>query len=118
MFDKTLTKRVLATAIGSGAVVIGLAAPAAAQPAAPNCTAGDFAKVMSGVTNAKGDYLLANPAVNDFFTSLKGTPKDEKKQAVTAYLDANPQVKADMDAIRQPVQDLKNQCGDTPAESE
>ncbi|HEX2212703.1 MAG TPA: heme-binding protein [Mycobacterium sp.] len=114
MSQKIFAKGLLAAAAGCGAVLIGVAAPAGAQPAPPaqpGCSAGDMAKVMSGVANAKGDYLLANPPVNDFFTSLKDVPRGEKKQAMQSYLDANPQVKADLEGIRQPAMDLKNRCG-------
>lgn len=114
MSDKFFAKRVLAAAAGCSAVLIGMAAPAAAQPAPPaqpGCSAGDMAKVMSGVANAKGDYLLANPQVNDFFTSLKDVPKEQRKESMRSYLDANPQVKADLDGIRQPAKEFKNRCG-------
>ncbi|MEZ0342909.1 heme-binding protein [Mycobacterium sp. pV006] len=114
MSHKIFAKGVLAAAAGCGAVLIGVAAPVSAQPAPPaqpGCSAGDMAKVMSGVANAKGDYLLANPQVNDFFTSLKDLPKEQKKESMRTYLDANPQVKADLEGIRQPAKDFKNRCG-------
>ncbi|MGE2736499.1 heme-binding protein [Mycolicibacterium vaccae] len=121
MLNKIFAKGALAAAVGCGAVLVGMAGPASAQPAPPaqpGCSAGDMAKVMSGVANAKGDYLLANPSVNDFFTSLKDVPRDQKKQSMTAYFDANPQVKADLDAIRQPAKDFKNRCGGGGAHGE
>ncbi|MGE2836613.1 heme-binding protein [Mycobacterium sp. SMC-4] len=114
MSHKIFAKGLVAAAAGCGAVLIGVAAPAAAQPAppaAPGCSAGDMAKVMSGVANAKGDYLLANPPVNNFFSSLKDVPREQRKQAMQSYFDANPQVKADLEGIRQPAKDFKNRCG-------
>ncbi|SKY61407.1 exported protein [Mycobacteroides abscessus subsp. bolletii] len=43
---------------------------------------------------------------------MKNTPGDggAKHEAVQAYLDANPAARADLDAIRQPVQDFTNRC--------
>jgi heme-binding protein len=48
--------------------------------------------------------------VNDFFTGLKGQPKNQVRDNVRNYMDANPQTKADLQGIRQPLVDLKNRC--------
>ncbi|HXA12964.1 MAG TPA: hemophore-related protein, partial [Mycobacterium sp.] len=37
-------------------------------------------------------------------------PKSEIRDDVQNYLNANPQVKADLQGIRQPLVDLKNRC--------
>jgi len=66
---------------------------------------------MSGVTFETSNYLTTHPDVNDFFTSLKGQPKDQIGQKVQSYLDANPGVKNDLQAIRQPSVDFRNRCG-------
>ena len=66
---------------------------------------------MSGVTFNTSVYLTDNPPVNDFFTSLKGQPKDQIKDKVQAYVDANPQVQTELQAIRQPSRDFRNRCG-------
>ncbi|MGE2836610.1 heme-binding protein [Mycobacterium sp. SMC-4] len=108
---RSFARGVVVAAVSCGAVLAGAAAPAHAQPAPAGCTAADLAKVMTGVTNATGDYLFANPPVNDFFTSLKDVPKDQKRQALTSYMDANPQVKADLERIRQPAKDFRDRCG-------
>jgi heme-binding protein len=106
-------RRTLVGAIGAGAVagamLLGTAATAAADP--PNCTAADLAGIASGVTAATSAYLFTHPEVNDFFTGLKGKPRDEIRADVQSYGDANPQVKADLQGIRQPMADFRERCG-------
>lgn len=83
----------------------------------PNCTAADLAQVSSGVAADTSAYLFAHPDVNDFFTSLKGQPRSDIRGQVTDYMNANPQVHADMQGIRQPLTDMQNRCqivGDGP----
>jgi len=107
------TRRVIAGTIGAGAVagtlLVGLAPSALAAP--PNCTAGDLAGVAAGVSAATSAYLFTHPDVNGFFTSLEGSPRDNLRTQVQQYLDANPQVKAELSGIRQPLADLKTRCG-------
>jgi len=106
-------RRVVAGAIASGAtsgaMLFGSAAIALADPP-PNCTAGDLAGVSSGVSAATANYLFTHPDVNNFFTSLKGQSRDAQRNNVQNYLNANPQVQADLQGIRQPLVDLKNRC--------
>lgn len=91
----------------SGAV---FAAPAAwADP--PNCTAADLAGVAAGVSAATSAYLFTHPDVNAFITGLKGQPSDQVRPQVQQYMDAHPQTKAEIQAIRQPLADLRNRCG-------
>ena len=105
-------RRVLAAALGVGAVLLGSGGLAQAQPPAPpNCTAADLAGIMSGITASTSVYLFTHPAVNDFFTSLKDKSTDDKKAALQAYLDANPQVRADIDGIKQPAVAFLDRCG-------
>ena len=59
-------------------------------------------------------YLFTHPDVNNFFTSLRGLPNEELRGRVQTYMDANPQVEAEVNGIRQPVTDLRNRC-DAPA---
>jgi hemophore-related protein len=66
---------------------------------------------MSGVTFDTSNYLTENPAVNDFFTSLKGQPKDQIGPQVETYLDANPAVRDELRRIRQPSVDFRDRCG-------
>ncbi|MBS1691601.1 MAG: heme-binding protein [Actinobacteria bacterium] len=116
-----IARRLVAGTVGAGAiagaVLFGAAPSVLAQPAnnPPNCTAGDLAQVAAGVSAGTSVYLFTHPEVNDFFTSLEGLPRDEIKPKVTAYLDANPQVKAELTGVRQPLVDLKNRCGTAPA---
>jgi heme-binding protein len=113
--------RAVICAIGAGALagamLFGAAAVSTAQPpmppppVPPPCTAAELARVMSGVTFDTSNYLTTHPAVNDFFTSLKGQPKDEIRAQVQTYLDANPQVQAELQAIRQPSVEFRQRCG-------
>jgi hemophore-related protein len=61
-----------------------------------------------------GAYLFSHPDVNNFFTGLRGLPHEEVRARVQTYMDANPQVEAEVNGIRQPVTDLRNRC-DAPA---
>ena len=112
-------RRAVAGALGSGAVagamLFGALPMASAQPEPPNCTAADLAGVASGVSAATSAYLFTHPDVNFFFTSLEGQPREDIRDDVKTYLDANPQTKADLTGIRQPLVDLKNRCGTAPA---
>ncbi len=77
----------------------------------PNCTAADMAGVAAGVSAATSAYLFTHPEVNAFVTGLKGQPRDQVLSQVQQYLDANPQTKSEIRAIRQPLSDLRNRCG-------
>lgn len=109
----TARRRGVAGAIGVGAVTTVMlfgAIPSALADPPPNCTAADLAGVASGVAAATSAYLFTHPDVNNFFTGLKGQPKNQIRDNVRGYLDANPQTKADLQGIRQPLVDLKNRC--------
>lgn len=106
--------RVIRTGALAGAMLFGAATIATAEPpppVPPPCTAAEMARVMSGVTFDTSNYLIAHPEVNDFFTSLKGQPKDQIGSQVQTYLDANPTVRADLQQIRQPSVDFRQRCG-------
>ena len=117
-------RRAIKGAIGTGALagamLFGAAAIATAQPpmpppgpppVPPPCTAAELARVMSGVTFDTSNYLTDHPDVNDFFTSLKGQPKDQIRDQVQTYLDANPGVQTELQAIRQPSVAFRDRCG-------
>jgi hemophore-related protein len=111
-------RRAITGAIGAGALagvmLFGGAATATAEPPAPvppPCTAAELARVMSGVTFDTSNYLTDHPAVNDFFTSLKGQPTDQIGDQVQSYFDANPGVRDELQAIRQPSVDFRQRCG-------
>jgi heme-binding protein len=114
-------RRAITGAIGAGAlagaVLFGAAATATAEPpppVPPPCTAAELAHVMSGVTFDTSNYLTTHPDVNDYFTSLKGQPKDQIADQVQTYLDANPMVREELQRIRQPSVDFRNRCGLPP----
>ncbi|BBX28216.1 heme-binding protein [Mycolicibacterium alvei] len=117
-------RRVVAGVAGAGAVagamLLGAIPSALADdPAAnpPNCSAADLAGVASGVSASTSAYLFTHPDVNYFFTSLEGLPREEVRTKVHDYMEANPQTKAELSGIRQPLVDLKNRCGEAPAPS-
>ena len=111
-------RRAIKGAIGTGALagamLFGAAAIASAAAGTPRSAA-----VHGRRTGARDvrrhvrhvDYLTDHPAVNDFFTSLKGQPRDQISDEVTRYLDANPGVRTDLQAIRQPSVDFRQRCG-------
>jgi heme-binding protein len=82
----------------------------APAPAPPNCTAADLANVAAGVAANTSAYLFAHPDVNDYFTSLKGQPRSDIRDQLQDYMNANPQVHADLQGIRQPLTDMQNRC--------
>jgi hemophore-related protein len=110
MLNARLTGRAIIGAIGAGATLLALATPALADPP-PNCTAGDRAQVAAGVSAGMSAYLFTHPDINAFFTGLKGQPVDEIRGDVQTYLDGNPQAKAELQAIRQPLVDFRDRCG-------
>jgi heme-binding protein len=121
MLSARIARRAVAGAVGTGAIAGAMlfgAVPSAVadpQPEPPNCTAADLAGVASGVSASTSAYLFTHPDVNNFFTGLEGLPREEVRTQVQGYLDANPQVKAELTGIRQPLVDLKNRCGTAPA---
>ena len=112
-----ISRRLVAATLTGGALaaaLFGAVPSASADPnpdAPPNCTAADLEGVRTGVQFATSAYLFTHPDVNAFFTSLAGLPRDQVLAKTKAYMAANPQVKADITGIRQPLQDLKNRCG-------
>lgn len=102
-------RRTAASVLGAGGVLLGLAAPAVAD-VPPGCTAADFTNVATGVDAATTAYLWTHPDVNNFFTGLQGQPKDAVKAQVEAYLQANPQVRAELRAVTAPGEDLRKRC--------
>jgi len=91
-----------------GAVPWALADPPPPPP--PGCSAGDFEQVKSGVSAATAAYLFTHPDVNDFFSSLKGQPRDKIRSQIKMYLANNPQAQSDLAGIRQPLHDMKARC--------
>ena len=101
----------------AGSVMIALPAPAVADELPPNCTAADLAAVLTGVSAATSAYLFSHPDVNAEFTGLKGATREQTRERLQEYLDANPQVAAELQAIRQPSEDFRARCGsDVPSQ--
>lgn len=101
-------RSVISAGLIAGSMLVGTAVTAAADP--PDCTAADLAGVMSGVNAATSAYLHSHPDVNAFFTGLKGKSREEMRTEITAYADANPQVRDELQAIRQPAADFRDRC--------
>ncbi|OBI83030.1 hypothetical protein A5663_13525 [Mycobacterium sp. E740] len=99
-----------------GAFLCASAGTAAGEPPPrpPNCTAADVAGVSAGVAAAVSTYLFTHPEANGFFTGLQGQPRDQMRDDVDNYVNANPQVQADLRAIRQPLTDIRQRCQWTP----
>ena len=109
-------RRAVAGAIGTGAlagVMLFGALPSAMAEEPANCTAADLAFTAAGVSKATSDYLFSHPDVNFFFTSLEGKTRDEVRTEVDQYMAANPIQRGELTAIRQPLVDIKNRCGDS-----
>jgi heme-binding protein len=109
-------RRAVAGAVGTGALAGAMlfgALPSAMADEPPNCTAADLAFTAAGVSKATSDYLFSHPDVNYFFTSLEGKTRDEIRTEVDKYMNANPITKGELTAVRQPLVDIKNRCGDT-----
>jgi heme-binding protein len=109
-------RRAVAGAIGTGAlagVMAFGALPSAMAEEPANCTAADLAFTAAGVSKATSDYLFSHPDVNYFFTSLEGKTRDEVRTEVDKYMAANPIQRGELTAIRQPLVDIKNRCGDS-----
>ncbi len=103
----------LGAALLGAAMLVGPTGAATADPLPvppPGCTTADMTAVMSGVSAALAAYLLVHPDVNDFFTGLQGLPKAEVKTRTEDYLNVNPDVRADLQAIRWPSVDFRTRC--------
>lgn len=98
------------SALGAAALLLGSAVPAHADDLPPGCTTADMTGVMSGISAAMSAYLFTHPDVNAFFSGLQGQPKTAVRDQTEDYLTAHPDVRADLDAIRQPSRDFRDRC--------
>ncbi len=120
----SFSHRVIVGAIGAGAVAgallcTGAGTAAADPPPRPaNCTAADVAGVAAGVAASLSSYLFTHPDVNGFYTGLQDRPKDQIRDDVQNYFNANPQEQADLENIRQPLVDVRQRCQWTPLAGE
>ena len=109
-----MMRKLLGSVTLAGAVLVASSPTSWAEPepsAPPNCTSADLSGVMAGVAAATSAYLFTHPEVNDFFTSLKGLPKEQMREQAAAYLDTRPQIRNELRGIRQPAVDFRNRCG-------
>ncbi len=102
-------RRTAAALLGAGGVLLGLAAPAAAD-IVPGCSAADIAAVESQVAAGIAGYLLTHPDVNVVFSNVQGQPTDTAISTIQSYLAANPQTQAEIDAIRGPGFAMRKRC--------
>ncbi|UXA05008.1 heme-binding protein [Mycobacterium sp. SMC-2] len=100
----------LFTGAGAAGADPGPDAPDPAPSPAPNCTAADLAQISAGVAAATSAYLFTHPDVNAYFTSLRGQSRNDIRDQLKQYMDANPQTHADLEGIRQPLTDFQNRC--------
>ena len=109
MTSSPLARRGAASVIGAGSLLLCLAAPAVAYPG-QGCTAADIMAVEAQMTTAMAGYLFTHPDVNAFLSSADGLPGPQRESRIDAYLAANPQTKAEVDAIRSPGVALRERC--------
>ena len=103
---------VVSLVMAASAATLQLPATAGAE-APPNCTAADLAGVAGGVTMSTSAYLFTHPEVNTFLTGLEGLPPEQAREQALAYMDAPPQIAAELRGIRQPLTDFRARCGMT-----
>ena len=85
------------------------AAASAEPPTPPNCS--PAVERASGRALARPRRPICSPIpVNDFFATLAGQSRDEMRPQVQAYFDANTQVRADLEGIKQPAVDFLDRC--------
>ena len=111
--------RAVVRAVGAGALAgamfLGRAA-AKCRPAnaAATCAAELLARGLGGRQGGRCCGLVGlsvhPPPVNEFFATLKGQSRDQMQPQVQAYLDANPQVRTELQGIKQPADDFLNRC--------
>ena len=102
-------RRTVAAILGTGAVLIAGVTPALAD-ITPGCSAADIAAVEGQVATAMAGYLATHPDVNTFFSGVQGLSKADAVSQTQAYLNANPQTQAEINAVRGPVFDLRARC--------
>ena len=103
-------RRAAAGFTGVVAAFVVAVAPSATADPAPNCTAADLAGIAAGATASTSTYLFTHPDVNAFFTGLKGKPRDQMTTEIQAYMDANPMIRDEIKAVRQPAADFRARC--------
>lgn len=67
--------------------------------------------MSAGVAAAMSTYLFSHPDVNAFITGLEADADDQSTMKLVDYYATHPAVKAETDAIRQPIADFDRRCG-------
>ena len=104
-------RRIVSCVLGAFATAMFVAVPSASADDPPNCTAADLAGVAAGVSAATSAYLFTHPDANAFMTGLKGQPIADVRSQVQQYLNDHPQTKAEIQAIRAPLAEIRSRCG-------
>jgi hemophore-related protein len=99
-----------AITLGASAILMAPAGLSRADDLPPGCTTADMTGVMSGISAAMSAYLFTHPDVNAFFSGLQGLPKTEVREQTEDYLNANPDVRDEIEAIRKPSRDFRDRC--------
>ncbi|OBJ34817.1 hypothetical protein A5630_10590 [Mycolicibacterium mucogenicum] len=113
-------RRVAATAVVAGLAAwvsaLTVAGTAGAQPQDP-CSPSEMMRVHAAVMDQTADYLDAHLDVEQALREAMqmGSPH-ERHVAMQGYLQAHPDVAADMKSIRQPMMDQRANCGLPPHE--
>ncbi len=94
----------------AGAALLGSTATAAAEPP-PNCTLADMSGILSGVSAGVSAYLFTHPEVNTSLSTMTDMPGEERSPYMEDFMSENPEVQAELKAIRQPLTDFRARCG-------
>lgn len=111
LVNTRLTRHIATGALSAAALASAIfASVPTASAIPPDCTAGDLANVSAGVSAASAAYLFTHPDVNAYLTGLRDDTDAQATADLEQYLDANPQIREELRAIRQPLEDLKARC--------
>ena len=94
-----------------GGVVGALGASPAALADPAIVTAADRAGISAGVQAATSAICSPIPDVNEFMTGLAGQPGGRGAAVVGLPGTQTPQIKAEVQSIRQPLADMRERCG-------
>ena len=86
------------------------AAASAEPPTPPNCSPAVERASGRALAAATSTYLFTYPRERLLIATLAGQSRDEMRPQVQAYFDANPQVRADLEGIKQPAVDFLDRC--------
>lgn len=110
--DLARLPRFVAAVGAAGMLAMASAGVASAEPAPDQCSPAAMMRAQAGAMTRMADYLDSHPDVEQAFTDARGraTP-EERHDAIETYVDAHPDVATALRDIRQPVRDLRANCG-------